>query len=125
MVVALVNTYWEAKTARPEVTRALHRSVAELDNESLIEAFGRRVDAATAAMLASTSDTGFADLQTVNLILLAAVFGTVRHLFERNLPVSEADAVRGQLIQMCVAYLESATQSRGILAAIHSRPTVL
>lgn len=110
MVVALVNTYWEAKTARPEVTRALYRSVTELDNESLIEAFGQRVDAATAAMLASTSDAGFADLPTVNLTLLATVFGTVRHLFERNLPVSEADAVRGQLIRMCVAYLESAAR---------------
>ena len=110
MVVALVTTYWEAKTARPEVTRALYRSVAELDNESLVEAFGRRVDAATADMLASTSDASIADLPTVNLTLLATVFGTVRHLFERNLPASEADAVRGQLIRMCVGYLESAAR---------------
>ena len=52
MVQALVTTYWDAKTERADVTRALYRSVAELDNESLIEAFGRRVDGATAAMFA-------------------------------------------------------------------------
>ena len=36
MVEALVTTYWQAKTERAEVTRALYRSVVELDNEPLI-----------------------------------------------------------------------------------------
>lgn len=56
MVEALVTTYWRAKTERPEVTRTLYRSVVEIDNEALIAAFASRVDAATAAMLASASD---------------------------------------------------------------------
>lgn len=67
MVEALVTTYWQAKTERVEVTRALYRSVAELDNEPLIEAFARRVDAATAAMFASASDAAFDDLKGVVL----------------------------------------------------------
>jgi hypothetical protein len=49
-----MTTYWSAKTERPEMTRALYRPVVELDNEALIEAFAGRVDAATAAMLASS-----------------------------------------------------------------------
>ena len=107
MVEALVATYWDAKTKRPGVTRALYRSVVELDNEGLIEAFARRVDAATVAMFASASDAAFADLPVVNLTLLTTIFGSVRSVFERNLPVDEAAAVRGQLVLMCVAYLES------------------
>jgi len=107
MVDALVTTYWNAKTERPEVTRALYRSVVELDNEALIEAFGARVDAATAAMFASASDAVFADLPIVNLTLLTTIFGTVRSVFERNLPASEAGAVHRQLVLMCVAYLET------------------
>lgn len=107
MIDALVTTYWNAKTERPEVTRALYRSVAELDNEALIEAFSRRVDAATAAMLATASDADFADLPIVNLTLLTTVFGTVRNLFERNLPGSEVGAAHRQLILMCVAYLDA------------------
>ncbi|MBB5606484.1 MULTISPECIES: TetR/AcrR family transcriptional regulator [unclassified Janthinobacterium] len=106
MVEALVTSYWNAKTARPEVTRALYRSVVELDNESLIAAFSRRVDMASAAMLASTSDLPFHDLPTVNLTLLATVFGTVRNVFERNLSGPEAEAVHKQLILMCIAYLK-------------------
>lgn len=107
MVEALVTTYWRAKTERPEVTRALYRSVVEIDNETLIAAFASRVDAATAAMLETASDATFADLPTVNLTLLATVFGTVRNVFERNLPPDEEDAIRGQLMMMCSAYLKA------------------
>ena len=110
MVEVLVTTYWNAKTERPEVTRALYRSVVELDNEPLIEAFSRRVDAATAAMLASASDGAFADLPTVNLTLLSTVFGTVRNVFERDLPSPQAGAVHRQLVLMCIAYLEAVRQ---------------
>lgn len=107
MVEALVTTYWSAKAERPEVTRALYRSVAELDNELLIEAFGRRADAATAAMFSSASDADFADLPTVNLTLLNTIFGTVRNVFERNLTSPEVTAVLRQLALMCVAYLNA------------------
>lgn len=107
MVEALVTTYWNAKTERADVTRALYRSVVELDNEPLIEAFGRRVDVATAAMFASASDAAFADLPVVGLTLLTTIFGTVRGVFERNLPTPEGSAVHRQLVLMCVAYVEA------------------
>lgn len=108
MVEVLIDTYWRAKNERPEVTRALYRSVLELDNEALIETFAARVDAATRGMLASASDADFADLATVNLTLVTVIFGTVRNAFERNLTADEADALRGQLLLMCRAYLSAA-----------------
>ncbi|RSH65580.1 TetR/AcrR family transcriptional regulator [Stutzerimonas stutzeri] len=108
MIEALVATYWLAKTERPEVTRALYRSVAELDNEPLIAAFAMRADAATAKMLASASDARFADLPTVILTLLSTIFGTVRSVFERGLSAGQGEAVRAQLVVMCVAYLQTA-----------------
>jgi AcrR family transcriptional regulator len=107
MVEALVTTYWNAKTERADVTRVLYRSVVELDNEQLIESFACRVDAATAAMFASASDATFTDLLTVNLTLLTTIFGTVRSVFERNLPDVEGRAVQRQLVLMCLAYLDA------------------
>lgn len=107
MVEALVMTYWIAKTDRAEVTRALYRSVAELDNEPLVAAFAHRVDAATATMLASASGAHFADPPTVVLTLLSTIFGTVRSVFERALPPESAKAVCEQLVVMCVAYLQT------------------
>ncbi|MBS1063949.1 MULTISPECIES: TetR/AcrR family transcriptional regulator [Gluconobacter] len=107
MVAGLVKTYWSAKAERPEVTRALYRSVAELDNEVLIEAFGRRADAATAAMFGSATDADFADLPTVILTLLSSIFGTVRNVFERDLEAAQVATLLRQLRLMCIAYLNA------------------
>jgi AcrR family transcriptional regulator len=117
MVESLVTTYWNAKTERPDLTRALYRSVVGLDNSPLIDAFIRRVDNATAAMFASALDATFADLPIVNLTLLTSIFATVRSAFERNLPALDGRAVHQQLILMCSAYLEAAKLSPGRVAA--------
>ncbi|HEY6629974.1 MAG TPA: TetR/AcrR family transcriptional regulator [Rhizobiaceae bacterium] len=124
MVEALVTTYWNAKMERPEVTRALYRSVAELDNEPLIDAFARRVDAATGSMLASAPDAVFADLPTVNLTLATTIFGTVRSAFERNLPAAESRAVHMQLIRMSIAYLDAVKTSSAGAATLSEREPV-
>ncbi len=98
MVEAVVTTYWNAKMERPEVTRALYPSIVEIDNAPLIQAFGHWVDVATPAMFAGALDTVFADLPTVNLSLLTTIFGTVRSVFERNLPAAQVRAVHSQLL---------------------------
>ena len=107
MIEAIVTTYWNAKTERPEVTRALYRSAVELDNELLLEAFVDRVDGATTAMFASAADITFADLKVANLTLLTTIFGTVRSVFERNLSEAEAGAVHRELILMCTTYVKA------------------
>jgi AcrR family transcriptional regulator len=112
MVDALVAAYWEAKTERSDVTRALYRSAVELDNDALIEAFAIRVDVATIAMFESAPDAGFGDLPLVNTTLLAVIFGTVRNVFERNLPTSMQANVREELARMCRAYLNGAASGQ-------------
>lgn len=107
MVRALVDAYWDAKTERSDVTRALYRSVAELDNEALVAAFARRTDAATLAMFTSAPDRRYADLPLVNLTILSVVFGTVRNVFERNLPPERQLEIRSELTRMCLAYLDA------------------
>src|SRR5690606_24152938 len=108
MVNALVDAYWQAKTERSDVTRALYRTAVELDNEALIEAFAKRVDAATIAMLSSASDASYGDLTLINTTLLSVIFGTVRNVFERDLPAALEDEIRHQLAMMCLSYLEAA-----------------
>ncbi len=105
MVEALIETYWAAKTERADVTRALYRSVAELDNDALVAAFAERVDGVTAAMFASASDKRLGDVARTNLSLATVIYGTVRNAFERGLPPREADELRADLVAMCRAYL--------------------
>lgn len=107
MVETVIRTYWEVKTQRPEVTRALYRSVVELDTETLIQQFAARMDAATAAMLGTASDAAFTDPTIVTLTLLTTIFGAIRAVFERDLSEEQADAVLSQLVGMCIAYLQN------------------
>jgi hypothetical protein len=86
----LVRSGRDPKTERAEVTRALYRSVVELEET-----------------LASADGAAFADLPTMNLTLLATIFGTVRSVFERNLLAEAAQAVQGKLVLMCQAYLQA------------------
>ena len=108
MLAALIETYWRAKTERAEVTRALYRSVVEMENEALVEAFARRVDTATTAMLVSAPDRTFGDLQIANLTLVTVIFGTIRNAFERNLSQAAIDALQVDLLAMCRVYAELA-----------------
>ncbi|CAN5206459.1 hypothetical protein BH10PSE12_BH10PSE12_33170 [soil metagenome] len=96
------------KAEPPEVTRALYRSIAELEDKRLINAFARRADTATAAMLSSGCNAEFADLAAVNLALPSTIFGTVRNLFERDLSAPEVDVVLRQITLMCIAYVNAA-----------------
>lgn len=114
MLAALIDTYWAAKMERVEVTRALYRSVAELDNQPMIDAFAARVDAATTAMFASATDVTFDDLAGVNLALVTVIFGTVRGAFERDLGVDAVRALQSQLGSMCRAYVRLVAVDRGV-----------
>lgn len=108
MVTALVEVYWHAKTERSDVTRVLYSSAVELDNEALIQAFAMRMDRATSAMLITAPTANYAHLELVNNTVLSVIFGTVRNVFERNLPAELQADIRSQLVAMCLSYLEGA-----------------
>lgn len=114
MVEALIETYWQAKTERADVTRALYRSVTELDNDALIRSFAARADRATEAMFASARDVALlSDVAGTNLALTSVIYGTVRNAFERGLDPAEAATLRTNLLQMCRAYLKSLGAATG------------
>jgi AcrR family transcriptional regulator len=105
-VEALIDVYWQAKTERPDLTRALYRSVADMDNQALIDAFAARTDSATTAMLSGASDANFVDVESINRTLVTVIFGAVRNAFERGLQGLAAEDLRQQLVIMCLAYLQ-------------------
>lgn len=107
MAEALIDTYWKAKCERPDVTRALYRSVVEMDNEALIAEFAARTDGATTAMFGSASNRSFSDVESVSRALVTVIFGTVRNSFERSHSQQEVNDLRRQLIAMCRAYIET------------------
>ncbi|RVV99048.1 TetR/AcrR family transcriptional regulator [Mesobaculum littorinae] len=102
---ALIDTYWAAKTERPELTRALYRSVAELETDALLHAFATRVDKATTDMFCRASDFSSPDASEVNVLLTTVIYGSVRNVFERGLGPEEILGLKSELKAMCRAYL--------------------
>ncbi len=108
MAEAVVKAYLQAKTRRCEVSRALYLVTIELDARGLVEAATRRGEQAIAAMLSTANDGRFSDPHVVAQTLLAAVNGTVRAFYERDLPPAIGGQVERQLTIMCRSYLAAA-----------------
>ncbi len=112
MAEAVVRAYLRAKARQLEVSRALYLIAVELDARDLVEAATRRGEQAVAAMLSTAKDGRFPDPHAVARILLAAVAGTVRVYYERDLPPTMGGEVERQLTVMCRAYLAAAGRAR-------------
>ena len=108
MTEAAVRAYLQVKADEPEISRALYAIVTELDAYRLVEAAIQRAERALAAMLSSAADGDFADPHAVARLLFAAVHGTLRMLYERDLPPVIGSDMESQLMTMCRAYIAAA-----------------
>jgi AcrR family transcriptional regulator len=106
MVKALVHAFIDAKTLRVEESTALYRVAAVLNATELIAAISARSQKAVSAMLASATDVHFADLSTVTFVFLSAMVGPTRAVFEGNAPAKMERLLKGQLVLLCLGYLE-------------------
>ena len=111
MAEAVVKAYLQAKTKQCEVSRALYLIAIELDAGGLVEAATRRGEQAIAAMLSTANDGQFTDPHVVAQTLLAAVYGTVRAFYERDLPPAIGGEVEKQLTVMGRSYLAAASKA--------------
>lgn len=112
MIEASVKAYLQVKADEPEISRALYLIVLELDAYSLVEAAIRRAERAIAAMLSTASDGDFADPHAVARLLFAAIHGTLRMFYERDLPPMIGPDMEKQLMMMCRSYIAAAIQPR-------------
>jgi AcrR family transcriptional regulator len=110
MTEAAVRAYLQVKADRPEVSRALYLIVIELDAYRLVEAAIHRAEKAIAAMLSTASDGRFSDPHAVARLLFAAIHGTVRMFYERDLAPMIGGDVERQLAVMCRSYVAAAIQ---------------
>lgn len=108
MIDGLVTTYIDAKTARADASRALYLVASELDTAELLGGLSRRLQSAMVTLLASTEGAKFKNLPDVAFILLAAMAGTTRIVFEHGATPSMLRVLRTQLTTMCRGYLRAA-----------------
>jgi hypothetical protein len=108
MTEGAVKAYLQVKVEEPEVSRALYLVALELDERGLVEAAIQRAEQAIAAMLSTASDGRFSDPHSVARLLFAAIHGTVRMFYERQIPPLIGGEVERQLTMMCRSYVAAA-----------------
>jgi AcrR family transcriptional regulator len=108
MTEAVVKAYLREKAKQPEVSRALYLIAIELDTRGLVEAAIQRAEQAIATMLSTASDSRFTDPEAVARTLFAAIHGTVRMFYERDIPASAGGKIGRQLTMMCRSYVAAA-----------------
>jgi len=112
MTEAAVKAYLQVKAKDPEISRALYIVAIELDARGLVEAAIQRAEQAIGGMLSTASDGRVADPHAVARMLFAAIHGTVRMFYERDLPPMLGGEVERQLTTMCCSYVAAALQPR-------------
>lgn len=110
MTAATVRYYLSVKAENPEAARALYLVAMELDSRGLVEAAIVRAENAIAAMLASAADGRFPAPLPVARSLFAAIHGTFRMFYERELAPAIAGEAERQLALMCRAYVAAAIE---------------
>ena len=116
MADAVVKSYLRAKMEQSEASRALYLIAVELHALELIEAATRRGEDAIAAMLSTASDGDFLNPHVVAQTMLAAIYGTARALFERDLPLEPGGEIEDQLTVMCRSYLVAVSSGARLAA---------
>lgn len=108
MTEGAVKAYLQVKAEQPKVSRALYLVALELDERGLVESAIQRAEQTIAAMLSTASDGRFFDPHAVAGLLFAAIHGTVRMYYERNLPPRIGGDVERQPTMMCRSYVAAA-----------------
>lgn len=116
MAEAVVKAYLQAKTKQSEASSAFYLIAVELDARELIEGATRRGEQAVVDLLSTASDGHFDDPLVVAQTLLAAISGTVRAFYERDLPPTIGGEVERQIVVMCRAYLAAARRAERLAA---------
>jgi AcrR family transcriptional regulator len=107
MVECVVHSYWLAEFKHWDLTRALYRVMGLLDTAPMIGHFSRRVEFATATMLATAPGCEFTNVSLVALTIHEAIFGALKSVFQRDLPPSLNDDIRGEVMKMVLSYLNA------------------
>jgi AcrR family transcriptional regulator len=106
MVESVVNAFVKAKIEREDEARALYAVAAELGGSVLVQRASERVGTALAQMLSTAVDAQFGNLDIVSYMFATAMVGPTKGVLEEQAPRKLTRILRGQLISLCLGYLE-------------------
>lgn len=113
MGAAVANAFLEAKLIRAEASSALYAISEKHGGAELVLAARDRMLNAVTRLLNSASDARFGDVQTVAVVLLAALAGPVKEMLEHDFSLESVASMRQQLVNLAGAHLQSCVLQNG------------
>jgi AcrR family transcriptional regulator len=106
MCATMMAAFVDAKTRRPEVSRALYLPSAAVNADAIVKEESGRCALAVHDMLITASDAQFAQPQLVTNVLIASIVGPVRAAIEAGGDRSAFERLKLHLTALCVGYLK-------------------
>jgi AcrR family transcriptional regulator len=106
MCATMMDAFVDAKTRRPEVSRALYLPTAMVNSDTIVKEESARCAQAVHDMLVTASDAKFAQAQMVSLVLIASIVGPTRAVIEAGGDRSTFERLKLHLTALCVGYLK-------------------
>jgi AcrR family transcriptional regulator len=112
MCATIMAVFVDAKTRRPDISRALYLPTAAVNGDEIVKQESSRCAQAIHDMLITASDARFEQPRVVSSVLVASIVGPTRATIEAGGDRNTFDALKRHLTALCVGYLkEVSTQS--------------
>lgn len=114
MCGTMMNAFVDAKTRRPEVSRALYLPSAAVNADAIVREESARCAQAVHDMLITASDARFAQPRVVSAMLIGSIVGPTRATIEAGGDHGSFERLKRHLTALCLGYLKEV--STGALA---------
>jgi AcrR family transcriptional regulator len=105
MCALMMAAFVDAKTRRPDVSRALYLPSAAVDADAIVKEESARCVLAVHDMLVTASDARFAQPRLVSGFLVASIVGPTRATIEAGGNRDTFERLKQHLTALCVGYL--------------------
>ena len=106
MCGTMMNAFVDAKTRRPEVSRALYLPSAAVNADAIVREESARCAQAVHDMLITASDAGFAQPRIVSAVLIGSIVGPTRATIEAGGEHGAFERLKHHLTALCLGYLK-------------------
>ncbi|WP_161815183.1 TetR/AcrR family transcriptional regulator [Steroidobacter agaridevorans] len=110
MCATVMTVFVDAKTRRPDISRALYLPTAAIDGDAIVKEESSRCAQAIHDMLITASNAKFEQPQVVSSVLVASIVGPTRATIEAGGNKSTFDRLKLHLTALCVGYLKEVSK---------------
>jgi AcrR family transcriptional regulator len=112
MCAVMMDAFVDAKTRRPEVSRALYLPSAAVNADAIVKEEAARCAQAVHDMLITASDATFAQPRVVSGVLIGSVVGPTRASIETGGERGSFERLKQHLTALCLGYLKEVSGAR-------------